>query len=575
MESEHDVVVREGLVVDGTGAKARVADVAWRDGVVTEVGRVDGRGHREIEADGLLVTPGFVDMHTHYDGQATWDPHFSPSSGHGVTTVVMGNCGVGFAPCKPEDRDWLINVMEGVEDIPGAALHEGIQWDWASFPEYLDALERREHTLDYATQIPHSAVRGYVMGPGRAETEDATSEEVGQMAALVNEAVHAGALGFSTSRTPLHKTAEGVLVAGTDAGMDELTAIATVLATHGALFEISADNTRIDQEVQWLDALARKLGTHVLFNLTQMDQNPQAWTKAVSVLERAAADGVPLTAQVAGRSIGLCMCWRGTAHPFALHPSFQRLATRPWSEQIATLRDPAFRAKLIAETPVTVGPFETFVTQTFGRMFVMDEGFDYEPDPADSVAAIAARGGASVLELAYDALMRREGEGMIYFPLFNYAEGSLDPLHRLHAHPNTRFGLADGGAHCGAICDAGMPTFMLTHWARDRSRGPRLGLEHVIKRQTADTARTYRLLDRGVLAPGYRADVNVIDYENLRLGAPRLAWDLPAGGRRLMQDASGYRATVIAGHITYEDGVHTGAMPGTLVRGPRSAPVAR
>jgi len=568
--SEHDVVIRGGLVVDGTGAPAREADVALRGDVVSEVGRVAGKGAREIDARGLLVTPGFVDMHTHYDGQATWDPHFSPSHGHGVTTVVMGNCGVGFAPCRPEHRDWLINVMEGVEDIPGSALHEGIQWDWESFPEYLDALERRPHALDYAAQVPHSAIRGYVMGPGRAEQEDATPEEIATMASLVAEAVDAGALGFSTSRTPLHKTAEGVLVAGTDASMDELIAIARVLADKRALFEISCDNDRIHEEVQWLDTMAREIGTPVLFNLTQTDPNPEGWKAALSVLEAAAADGIALTGQVAGRSIGLCMCWRGTAHPFALHPSWQMLATQPWDMQLATLRDPSFRAKLIAETPVVVGPFESFVTQTFAKMFPMGDGFDYEPDASDSLAAIAARTGTSALELAYDALMERDGEGMIYFPLFNYSTGSLDPLHTLHGHPNTRFGLADGGAHCGAICDAGMPTFMLTHWARDRKRGPRLALEHVVKRQTQDTAAIYGLHDRGVLVAGKRADVNVIDYENLRLGPARMEWDLPAGGRRLLQDATGYRFTIIGGEVVYIDGEHTGALPGTLIRGARA-----
>lgn len=557
-------------MVDGTGAPAREADVALQGDTIAEVGVVSGQGRREIDARGMLVTPGFVDMHTHYDGQATWDPHFSPSHGHGVTTVVMGNCGVGFAPCRPEHRDWLINVMEGVEDIPGSALHEGIQWDWESFPQYMDALERRPHALDYAVQVPHSAVRGYVMGPGRAEQEDATPEEIAQMAALVAEAVDAGALGFSSSRTPLHKTAEGILVAGTDATMDELTAIAKVLADRRALFEISCDNDRIHEEVKWLDRLARELGTPVLFNLTQTDPNPSGWQAALQVLERAAADGVPLTGQVAGRSVGLCMCWRGTAHPFALHPSWQALATRPWAEQLATLRDPSFRAKLIAEAPIVVGPFESFITQTFAKMFPMDAGFDYEPEPSDSLAALAAAQGTSALELAYDALMERGGEGMIYFPLFNYATGSLDPLHTLHGHPNTRFGLADGGAHCGAICDAGMPTFMLTHWARDRRRGPRLPLEHMVERQTRATAHLYGLRDRGVLAPGLRADVNVIDFENLRLGPARMAWDLPAGGRRLLQDATGYRHTVIGGEVVYVDGEHTGALPGRLLRGPQA-----
>lgn len=569
----HDLLIKGGRVVDGTGAEEVTADVAIEDGRIVEVGRVTASARHEIDADGLVVTPGFVDMHTHYDGQATWDPHFSPSTGHGVTTVVMGNCGVGFAPCRTEDRDWLINVMEGVEDIPGSALSEGIAWDWETFGEYLDALESHPHSIDYATQIPHSALRGFVMGPQRAENEAATPEQIEAMAQAVAEAVDAGALGFSTSRTPLHKTAEGVLVAGTHATLDELRAIARVLAPRDAVFEISADNAQVDYEAKWLHALARETGADVLFNLTQMDQAPGAWRAAVDELEQASAEGTKLTAQVAGRSIGICMCWRGTAHPFALHPSWQALSTRPWSEQLATLRTPEFRTKLLAESAPFVGEFEAFVTKTFAKMFAIDDGFDYEPGPAASLAARAEAGGVTPTELAYDQLMTADGEGMIYFPLFNYSDGSLDPLRTLHGHPNTRFGLADGGAHCGAICDAGMPTFMLTHWTRDRERG-RLPLPHVIHRQTQQTARTYGLFDRGVLAPGYRADVNIIDYEGLSLDRPRMAWDLPAGGRRLLQDSRGYKATIVAGVPTYADGEHTGAMLGKLVRGRQAQPEA-
>ena len=565
----HDLVIRGGTVIDGTGVAATTADVAIDNGMIAAVGKA-GPGRREIDADGLIVTPGFVDHHTHYDGQATWDPHLSPSSGHGVTTAVMGNCGVGFAPCREADRGWLIRTMEGVEDIPGTALSEGITWKWETFEEYLDTLDSLPFTVDVATQVPHSALRGYVMGPQRAEQDvDATEAEVEQMQALVREAIRAGALGFSTSRTPIHKTADGVLVAGTNAARRELEAIAKVIAeTDHAMFEIAADNARIDQEVQWLDRIARDQGCRVMFNLTQVDQNPTGWTRVVPVLEAAARDGVPLVAQVAGRSVGVCMCWRGTAHPFALHPSWLAMADKPWPEQLAALRDPAFKARLLSEKPQFVGEFEAFVTQSFHKMFPMGSDFDYEPKPEDSLKARAEDPRA----LAYDLLMENEGSGMIYFALFNYSDGALDNLHTLHTHPCTRMGLADGGAHCGAVCDAGMPTFMLTHWARDRTRGPTIPLVEIIRRQTSETARTYRLNDRGVLAPGYRGDVNVIDFANLKLQAPKMVWDLPAGGRRLIQDATGYRATVIKGEVVYENGEHTGAFPGALIRGPRTSP---
>ncbi len=568
-----DRVLRNGRIIDGTGAEGRVGDVGMKGGRIVAVGEVTERGREELDCEGLLITPGWVDLHTHYDGQATWDPYLSPSGWHGVTTAILGNCGVGFAPCRVDDRDWLVQVMEGVEDIPGSALHEGIRWDWETFPEYIDALARLPFALDVGTQVPHAAVRGYVMGQRASEREAPTTAQIEEMSRLVEEGLRAGALGFTTSRTPLHKTAEGVPVAGTYSPVEELLGLAGALkrAGHG-VFEIAPDHMMATQEFPWLERIARETGRNVVFNLSQTDQHPTLWREGLALLERAAAEGVPIFGQCAGRAIGILMTWRGTAHPFVRSPSFQALAQRPWPEQLAALRDRALRGKLVSERPGDLTPFEAFVTQTFAKMFPMGTA-NYEPSPDQSLAAMAQRAGRAPLEIAYDLMMERDGEGMLYFPLFNYSDGHLDLLHELHRHPRTVMGLADGGAHCGAICDGGMPTFMLAYWARDRARG-RLPLEHVVKRQTRDTAAFYGLHDRGVIAPGYKADLNVIDFERLALQAPKLAFDLPAGGRRLTQDAVGYRATFVSGRKVAEDGRPTGELPGAVLRGPTAAPRA-
>ncbi len=569
-----DLVFKGGTVVDGSGSPAFVADVAVSDGRIAAVGQgLEGR--EQVDASGLLVTPGWVDMHTHYDGQVTWDPHLTPSGWHGVTTVVMGNCGVGFAPVRPEHRDWLINVMEGVEDIPGSALSEGIQWEWETFPEYLDALDKLERSMDFATQIPHSALRGYVMGTGASETTDATPEQIAEMRGLVAEAVEAGALGVSTSRTSLHRTAEGQFVAGTFAQLEELRGLIQGLADAGTgLFELAGEHVTLDDDISWIEELAIETGRPVVFNLSQTDFAPELWRTVLGGLEKAVERGAPVYAQCAGRAIGVLMNWRSTAHPFKLKPSWVALEDKPWDEVLATLRDPAFRARLIAEDPAEVGLFETYITTTFDKMYVLDDGQGYEPEASESLAAIAAREGVDPAQLAYDALLAHEGGGFLYFPLFNYADGGLDLLHELHSHPRTRMGLSDGGAHCAAICDGGMPTFMLSFWTRDRTRGDRLGLEHVIHRQTAQTAEFYGLRDRGLLKPGYRADVNLIDYGALTLGRPELVFDLPAGGRRLVQRATGYVGTWVKGVQTMAHGQATGALPGRLVRGEQAAPAA-
>ncbi len=568
-----DLVIRNGTIVDGTGKKAFTGDVAIEGGKIVEVGKVSAKGTREINADGRVVTPGFVDIHTHYDAQATWDPYLTPSSWHGVTTAVMGSCGVGFAPAAPDRHDWLIGLMEGVEDIPGAALHEGIKWGWETFPEYLDVLEKQPRIMDIGTQIPHGALRAYVMGERGANNEAATADDMQQMASAVEAAMRAGARGFSTSRTMLHKSNEGVPVPGTFAANEELLAIAHAMDRAGrGVFQLATDHHNVPEEFRWMRRIAQETSRPVSFNLSQIDSAPNLWRDVLGLLEEANAAGENIVAQVAGRSIGVIECFEGTAHPFVGCTEYLKVGWLPWEERIAELKKPEVRARIVADVAQDLGEFGNFVTRTFEKLYPFSDGIDYEPDPSTSVAALAAQTGKPAAEIAYDVLMENDGKGMLYFPLFNYASGSLDPLHTLHSHPNTRFGLADGGAHCGAICDAGMPTFMLTHWARDRRRGPRLGLEYVVKRQTKDTADVYGLLDRGVLAPGMRADVNVIDYENLKLGPARMAWDLPAGGRRLLQDATGYRFTIIGGEVVYVDGEHTGALPGALIRGPQARP---
>jgi N-acyl-D-aspartate/D-glutamate deacylase len=566
----HDLVIRNGRIIDGTGSPAFSGDIAIDGGTITEVGQV-GSGKRTLNADGLLVTPGFVDMHTHYDGQVTWDPYLTPSSWHGCTTVVMGNCGVGFSPVKRDRRDWLIGLMEGVEDIPGAALAEGIEWEWESFPEYLDAIERKPHVIDFGTQITHGSLRAYVMDERGAANESATPKDIAQMYALVKEGIEAGALGFSTSRTMLHKSIEGVPVPGTFATPDEIFGIGRALRDAGAgVFQLASEHLTMATEFEWMKVLASEMGRPVIFNLSQANPAPTLWKDLLTLLEEAAEDGIPIYGQVAGRAIGIVMNWECTAHPFVAYPSYMEIAGLPPAERIARLRNPAVRARILGDTPVDLGEFNNFVTRSFELLYPLRDAAGYEPDPADCLASLAQRTGKSPQELAYDAMLERDGKGSLYFPLFNYADGNLELLHTLHQHPQTRMGLSDGGAHCGAICDGGMPTFMLTHWTRDRSRGPRLPLEHIVMRQTSQTAQTFGMFDRGILAPGFKADVNLIDYENLSFDQPEVVYDLPTGARRLTQRAHGYIATVCSGEVIYESGVPTGAMPGQLVRGPQT-----
>jgi N-acyl-D-aspartate/D-glutamate deacylase len=570
----HDLVIRGGTVVDGTGTPAETGDVAVDDGVVTAVGGRGGPARREIDADGLLVTPGWVDIHTHFDGQATWDPYITPSSWHGVTT--MGNCGVGFAPAKPDRHAWLIGLMEGVEDIPGTALSEGIQWSWESFPEYLDALEGLDRVVDVGTQIAHGAVRAYVMGERGARNEPATAEDIQAMAAIVKEALEAGALGFSTSRTIVHRAIDGEPVPGTFAAEDELMGIGRAMGEVGkGVFELAPagaageDIAAPEKEIVWMRKLAAATGRPVSFALIQHDMDPKQYRRMLELCEAAAAEGANVVPQVAGRPTSMLMGWQCTVHPFIENPTYLEIADLPLEARLERLRDPAVRDRMLREEVQFSEPIVGFIASSFHKLFPLGDPPDYEPTPDQSVTAIAAREGRDPKEVAYDLLMQREGRELLYFPLFNYSDGNMDSTREMLTHPRAALGLSDGGAHCGVICDASTPTYMLTHWVRDRQRGERLPLEWVVKRQTRDTADLYGLRDRGVLAPGMKADLNLIDLEHLALRPPEVAFDLPAGARRLVQHAVGYRATIVNGELTYSDGEATGALPGRLVRGAR------
>ncbi len=582
-----DLIIRNAKLVDGTGAPAREADIAIKDGLIAEVGAVgslEGTATTEIDARGDLVTPGWVDIHTHYDGQVTWDPYLLPSGWNGVTTAVMGNCGVGFAPAKPDSHDWLIGLMEGVEDIPGAALAEGITWDWETFPEYLDALEKQPRALDVATQIPHGAVRAYVMGERGANNEAATYDDIEAMAAIVEEGIRAGALGFSTSRTMLHLAKDGKPVPGTFANKDELIGIAEAMQRGGhGIFEMASDLNPAEEEFGWMAEMSQKTGLPVSYALLQNPMDKDGWRKLLKMTDEAVADGANIKAQIALRAPGLILGWESTVHPFSLHPEYLLLADLSPEERLEKLRDPAVRESLINGAPYFMQENNThdgdglpsgngvgaLITLGFDNMFrLMQDGVpDYEPEGKDSVAEIAKADGKPPAEIVFDMLMENDGKGYVFLPLLNYANQNYDHIYEMFHNENTVLSLSDGGAHCGVITDASFPTYLLSHWVRDRARGDRFNLEQAVAAQTRSTATLYGLHDRGTIAPGMKADVNIIDFDALQLHEPKMVHDLPAGGRRLIQEISGYRYTIVSGVITYKDGTPTGKLPGKLIRG--------
>ncbi|MEM7287197.1 MAG: amidohydrolase family protein [Actinomycetota bacterium] len=577
-----DVVIKGGTVVDGTGAPRRAADVGIVDGRVAAIEADLGTDAGEvIDARGLLVTPGFVDVHTHYDGQATWDTELAPSSHHGVTTLVMGNCGVGFAPVRPGQEEWLIQLMEGVEDIPGTALSEGMDWQWETFPEYLDFLQERSFAVDVGTQIAHGAVRGYVMGERGARNEPASAEDIAAMREIVRDAIAAGALGVSTSRTVGHRAIDGEPVPGTFAAEDELFGLGHGLRDGGGgVFELAPAGIAGDdvisgvKEVAWMRRLADEIQMPITFAMLQTQNEPDEWKQLLAESLAAAEAGAPLHPQVAARPFGLLIGFQ-THHPFARRPSYAALADLPIGDRIVELRKPEVKAAILAEENLPPDPTKLFegltdvIASMFDQLYVLGDPPDYEPGPDRSVAAIAAANGKEPIEAAYDAFCAEDGEALLMLPVFNYVEANHDAIRQQLTHPQAVSGLSDGGAHCGMICDASIPTFMLTHWARDRTRGEGLELEWVVNKQTKATADLFGLTDRGTLEVGKRADVNVIDFDNLVLRAPRMVHDLPAGGRRLVQDAQGYVATLVAGEVTRRNDADTGARPGRLIRGRR------
>ena len=574
--AHYDLIIRGGTLVDGTGAPRSTGDIAIRDGLISAVGTVTGSADHEIDATGLVVTPGWVDIHTHYDGQATWDAEMAPSSWHGVTTAIMGNCGVGFAPAAPDRHDWLIGLMEGVEDIPGTALAEGLTWDWETFPEYLDALERRPRSIDVGTHVPHGAVRAYVLGDRERPGAVPTSDDIAQMAAIVEQGLRAGALGFSTSRTVIHKSIDGEVVPGTSATPEELIAIGRAMGRVGhGVFEMASDLRREWNEFAWMGAVSRETGLPVVFAALQSIARDSTLDEQLAEMGRQNASGARIIAAIALRGNGVIMAWRGTVHPFRFRAGWAEIEGLSWPEQLACLRDPAFRARLLGGGNIypdsDIVHLYHALAEGWGQMYEMDDDFDYEPQADASIAARAAARGVSPAEYAYDLLTAGDGSGFIYFPILNYTDGNLDFLEALQARDDCVNSLSDGGAHCGTICDAASPTFMLQHWVRDRPRGGRLTLEAAVKRQSYDTARLYALDDRGVIAPGALADLNLIDMAALRLEKPWLAFDLPAGGKRLLQRAQGYRYTIKSGVITFRDGTWTGATPGGVLRGPQRA----
>jgi len=576
MTTTHDLVIRNGLVVDGSGGDPTEADVAIDGDRIAAVGAISPRGREEIDANGLIVTPGFVDIHTHYDGQVTWENRLVPSSSHGVTTVVMGNCGVGFAPCRSDQHEMLIQLMEGVEDIPHPVLVEGLPWTWETFRQYLDVLGSRQYDMDICGYVPHAPVRVYVMGQRGADREPATEADLSRMAAIVRDAVDAGAMGFSTSRTFFHRSSDGRSTPSFEAADAELMALAGGLKQAGrGVMQMISDFDDPEATFDLLRRLVRTSGRPLSLSLLEGAYGPMTlrWRDVLDWAAEATEDGLPIKAQVLSRAIGIMLGHELTLNTFYTCPTYQELARLPFGEKVRELRRPEVRAKILSES---ADPDPTIVlgrlAREFDHMFQLGDPPNYEQPFEQSIQSRAQRAGVPPEELAYDLMLENDGRNMLYVTLCNYESGSLDTSLEMMRHSAAVMGLGDGGAHCGTICDGSHPTFLLTHWVRDRQRGECLPLALAVKLLTHGTAQAVGLADRGVIAPGYKADLNVIDLDHLHLHAPEVAYDLPSGGRRLVQRADGYRATIVNGQVVYRDGSPSGALPGRLVRGPQIAP---
>ena len=571
MTATRTLIIRNGKIVDGTGDAAFTGDIKIVNGVIQEVGTVTGTGDEEIDAKGLLVTPGFVDIHTHYDGQVTWSHQLASSSQLGVTTVVMGNCGIGFAPCNAEHRAIMMRLMEGVEDIPGVVLEEGLPWNWRTFPEYLDALDARSYDADIATQIGHAPLRIHVMGDRGAARAPATDADIAAMAELAGQAVQAGALGFSTSRTILHKSSDGTNTPTLGAAEKELVGIALGLKKVGlGTLQLVTDFDDVDEEFAMLRRIVEQSGRPLSLTLLQHEHLPDRWRRVMHHMHDATDAGLKMTAQVGARPVALIFSFALSLCPFSQLPTYESLKDLPAPERLKQLRDPAIRAQILSEEHQE----EMYKRRVanFENLYPLGDPPEYEPHPDTSIAAVALRTGKPAAEVAYDILLGSEGQALLYRPLYNYFEKDLEVLREMLLDRDTVPGLSDGGAHYGFICDASFPTYLLTHWGRDRTRGEKIPLTQLVKWQTQDTARTVGLNDRGLIKPGYKGDINIIDFDHLQLHAPKIVHDLPAGGRRLGQKVEGYRATIVSGVVTYRDGVATGEHPGRLIRGAQSAP---
>ena len=586
INNKHDLVIRNGKIIDGSGSKPFFGDIAIDDGIITSVGKINSSGNKELDAKGNLVTPGWVDIHTHYDGQVSWDPYLTPSSWHGVTTAVMGNCGVGFAPVRPGDESFLIQLMEGVEDIPGSALHEGIDWDWETFPEFLDAIDKKAFVMDVGFMMGHGPLRSYVMGYKRCQNQvDASDEEINKMSELVTEAIEAGALGFSTSRTVIHRDIYGKYVPGTEASTEEMRALAFAIDKAGeGTLEITSDWLDEEMEMSWMQEYVKKTDCGLTFLQTKGDA-----VKTILFSEEQFLKGKNIRPQFPGRNVGLMFGWETSVNPFIQFPAYKEIADLPMDQKLKILKDPLFKQKLLSQEPDFESEIRaklennpsnktreqiaqdvalpTTITTNYKTQFILGTPPNYEPKEEDSIAAIASQKNISELEVMYDEMLKNQGTNLIYAAFTPYEKYKLDFVEQAYRLKSSVAGGSDGGAHCGLICDASMPTTNISHWGRDREAGRKFPLEMLIKKQTKDTAETFGLFDRGEIKSGMLADINIIDFDKLNVSHPTMIHDLPLGGRRLVQDSEGYIATIKNGLIVSENGKPNGVLPGKLIRG--------